>query len=117
MQRKSLSDILVLAAIKNTEFGEEIIRSQPKVAVIMTQDWCLEWKRMAGWLDVLDDLRDADIYEFIYNRSEYFHDFRKLKENKWKNDLIPYIRYYVDGLLVNESNYVIQEKFLRMLGI
>jgi hypothetical protein len=54
-----------------------------------------------------------DVYELIYNRKDYFHQFLHFKETVWRNPLIPYVRYYRDGMLVDESNFVSQREFLR----
>lgn len=81
----------------------------------MTQDWCSEWKAMQQWIDTLEEHSDLDIYELIYNRVDYFKDFLTLKEKTWNNDLIPYVRYYSQGVLIHESNYVTREDFFRFL--
>ncbi|OHD65862.1 MAG: hypothetical protein A2176_03360 [Spirochaetes bacterium RBG_13_51_14] len=76
----------------------------------MTQDWCPLWTAMKSWIYSLEE--GCGLYELIYNRVEYFNEFRRFKESKWGNGLIPYIRYYVDGKLVRESNYVTKDQFV-----
>ena len=103
--------------IKTGEFSPDIISSNNKVVVILTQDWCPDWKNMREWLDSLDDATDTDICELIYNKSEHFQHCLELKENKWNNSIIPYLRYYVNGKLIRESNYVTKEEFLKILNL
>lgn len=117
MKRKKLSEDQVLEVIQTGEFSPDIIASNNKVVIILTQDWCTDWKNMREWLDSLEDISDMDICEVIYNKSEHYQNCLDLKENKWKNSLIPYLRYYQNGVLVKESNYVTKEEFLRLLGI
>jgi hypothetical protein len=117
MRIKKLSDDHVLEVIKTGEFSPDITHSKKKVVIILTQDWCPDWKSMKEWLDLLDDTIDIDICELIYNKSEYFQNCLELKENKWNNSLIPYLRYYVNGVLIKESNYVTKEEFLKILNL
>lgn len=102
-------------AIETGEFGADIIASNERVAVLLTQDWCSQWASMKNWIYSLD--RDFCLYELVYNRVPYFNEFRIFKETRWKNGQIPYVRYYRGGKLVGESNYVPQEEFLRNLGL
>lgn len=97
-----------LAAIRDGEFGDDIIRSSEKVAVILTQSWCPQWHAMKMFVT---DFSGAEIYSFEYDRTDYFDEFREFKEKVLGNDLIPYVRYYSDGALIAESNAVSQELF------
>lgn len=117
IERKTLSDDQALRAIEAGEYGIDVIHSHHRVAVIMTQDWCPQWASMRRWMASLDGITDLAIYELIYNKASCFSEFLEFKENRWNNRLIPYIRYYVGGSLVGESNYVTREEFLRALGL
>jgi hypothetical protein len=117
MKRKILSKEQALRAIQNLEFSEDVTSSNKKVAVVMTQDWCSEWMGMKRWMDSMEDIKGLDIYELIYNTVDYYNDFLQLKEKAWKNDLIPYIRYYADGVLIHQSNYIKKEDFLKILKL
>jgi len=116
MRRKVITKDQAIQAIKTGEFGKDVIASADRVAVVMTQDWCPQWVDMRYWLDSID-YDDLDIYELIYNRTDFFDDFLSLKEGRWENGRIPYIRYYHKGMLVSESNYVPQDKFIKLLGL
>ena len=43
LNRHVITKEQALNAIKNGEFGSEIISSGEKVAVVMSQDWCPYW--------------------------------------------------------------------------
>jgi hypothetical protein len=117
VRTKKLSEDQVLELVKTGDFSPDIIAAKKKVVIILTQDWCPDWKNMRQWFNSLDDAVDVDIYELIYNRSEHFQNCLALKENRWNNSLIPYLRYYVNGILINESNYVTKEEFLKILNL
>jgi hypothetical protein len=104
-----------LRAIQHHEFGENVIASNRRVAVLLTQDWCPRWGAMKDWIYSLED--DFDLYELIYNKVDYFDDFRNFKETIWDNDRIPYVRYYRDGTLSSVSNYVTKEEFMKNIGL
>jgi hypothetical protein len=107
-------------AMENGEFPTGIIASAPRVAVILTQDWCPQWTSMETWLERgswnSGNLQEIRIYALIYNRVPYFNRFLSFKETVWNNWLIPYVRYYRNGTLMDESNYVSQREFFDRLG-
>ncbi len=118
MKAKSLTDEQLLHAIRTGEFGSDVMASRKKVAVVMTQDWCSDWRSMESWLcDAVGCSEDLDIYLVVYNKLSCFQDFLRLKENQWRNDQIPYVRYYENGKLVRVSNAVPREAFFSFLGI
>jgi len=85
INRQSLSKEQVLYAINNKEFPDEIIKSANKVVVIMTQDWCPQWQDLQKWVYDIDTNEDINIYDVIYNNTDYFDEFRNFKENVWGN--------------------------------
>lgn len=117
INKRSLSREQVLYAINHKEFPDEVIKSCNKVVVIMTQDWCPQWKDLQRWVYNIDTAEEVNIYDIIYNKTDYFDEFRNFKENVWGNHLIPYLRYYKDGKLIDESNYVNENKFKEILQI
>jgi hypothetical protein len=117
MKRKMLSKEQALIAMQNLEFSADVTASNNNAAVVMTQDWCSEWMAMKRWMDSMEDIKGLDIYELIYNTVDYYNDFLQLKEKSWKNYLIPYIRYYADGVLIQQSNYVNKEDFMKILKL
>jgi len=117
MKLKSLTNEQLLHAIRTGEFGSDVTASSQKVAVVMTQDWCSDWKRMESWLcNTVGCEDDLDIYLVVYNTLDCFQDFLRLKEKQWRNDQIPYVRYYENGSLFRVSNAVPREAFFSFFG-
>ncbi len=115
IQRRQLTESEAKSAITAGEFEESVRGSGANVAVILTQDWCPQWTGMSRWLDG-DETAGADleidVYELEYNTVGYGDEFMRFKETVFGNALIPYVRYYRNGELVGESNYVSPKKFL-----
>ncbi len=97
-----------MAAAENGEFGDDIIRSADRVAVILTQSWCSQWNAMKKFVA---DFSGAEIFCLEYDLTDYFDIFLEFKENTLGNDQVPYIRYYRGGVLVAESNAVSEAVF------
>lgn len=119
INRRKITEKQTREAIANGEFGKEVVASQKHVAIILTQSWCSQWVHLNRSLESLEQKYEyeIDIYELEYDKVDYFDDFRRFKENTLKNDLIPYIRYYTDGKLVGETNYVSVNEFLSMFNL
>jgi len=82
--------------------------------VISTQDWCPQWHTLNGWIKELKNQKcELTVILIIYNKSKYFREFMFFKENFWKNDLVPYIRYYKKGIFSGESNLIDYETFIK----
>jgi hypothetical protein len=116
--RKALTRTQAEHAMRHGEFDDSVTAAAPKVAVVLTQDWCGQWMAMDTYLDQLagsDPGSDGNltVFHLVYNTVDYFQDFLRFKEGTWGNALIPYVRYYRDGRLVGESNFVSQGQFLR----
>ena len=116
INRLQLTKEQALFAIKNGEFSDNVISSKNKVVVIMTQNWCPQWASMYSWIYSLELDIDIDIYELIYNKADYFHEFMAHKENVWQNYDVPYLRFYKNGKLYTESNYINQKNVLSILN-
>lgn len=115
--KKELTDAQIEHAIEHSEFGDDVVKSNTCVALVASQGWCPQWKAMQFWLSDLEkdeELKDLDLdmYCFVYSDSDYFEDFMQMKETKWENHLIPYVRYYKNGTLIETSNFVSKETFL-----
>jgi hypothetical protein len=102
------------AAIKDGEFPKEIIGAAPVVVLALTQSWCSQWIRMQPWLD---ELSAEGLYcRYVeYDREPFFDDFRRFKESVFRNDEVPYYRYYRDGKLFKESNYLDKLSFRNII--
>jgi len=112
-----LSKDQVFKVIEKGEFDKEIILSKDLVVVVMTQDWCPQWVNMKKWIYAVDINKDVDVYELLYNGTEYFNEFMNFKENAWRNLEIPYLRFYKNGKLVEETNYINKEEFKEALEL
>jgi hypothetical protein len=85
------------------------------VAVVLTQDWCGQWAAMDGYLGEMGARNpelELAVFQLEYNRVDYFQEFLRFKEQVLGNAVIPYVRYYRDGLLIGQSNYVSERQFL-----
>ena len=118
IHRKTLTEGDARYAMSNGDFPQSVAASRDFVAVILTQSWCPDWTWMRDWLDrqgsggqADPEEMEIDVYELEYNRVDYFEEFRHFKERTFANDLIPYVRYYVRGRFVGDSNQVSAKAF------
>jgi hypothetical protein len=112
METISLSEAQIHLTISKGEFPDDIINSEKNVAVIMTQSWCPQWMMMSLWLKTISVESSVNIYSIIYDKEPYFNEFMTFKENVFGNRQVPYVRYYIDGKLVKETNYTSKDFFL-----
>ena len=115
--RTVLSEKQARDAIATGEFDEGIRKSSRFVAVVLTQDWCPQWSTLKNTLNAMEKGGepaefDIDVYELVYNLSSYSGEFMEFKERVFGNYEIPYVRYYIDGELTGESNWVSKKGFL-----
>jgi len=101
------------SAIERGDFPEELTGSKDRVAIILTQSWCPQWTMMQSWLQRASDEAGADVYFSEYDRETFFDEFMRFKEDTLGNRTIPYVRYYRDGRLAAESNYVSKDVFVK----
>ena len=117
IERKSLTRAQAEQAMQNGEFGPDVVAAGPNVAVLLSQDWCSQYAALNRAINDLAAKPDPGhpaviVFELLYNRVDYFEAFMRFKETRWRNYEVPYVRYYRDGKLVGESNYVGPERFL-----
>ncbi len=117
INRKPITTEQAKKAIACGEFESEILNSKPKVILVLTQDWCPQWHDMKGWIYEVDTDEDVDIYELEYNRVDYFDDFRSFKENELGNSSVPYLRFYKNGALYRDSNYISEGQFREIISM
>ncbi len=132
IERVTLEQEHVMHALEHHEFPDEIISAAPAVAVVLSQSWCPQWRAMQDWLRGLQRRPDSAepeavqpastepatgivVWELEYDGTPYFREFLALKEQVWSNRLIPYVRYYRDGRLLETGNYTSAERFLAKL--
>lgn len=108
-------------AMDHGEFNSEILLSAPRVAIVLTQSWCPQWMRMRTYLQNVESLVHSEnhlntmIFYLEYDTVPWFEAFMEFKENIFNNREIPYVRYYKNGKLTGESNYVSLEGFVSRL--
>ncbi|MFW6387769.1 MAG: hypothetical protein ACOC0B_00710 [bacterium] len=98
------------------ELPEELRTSSKFSALMATQDWCPDSSAVSRWMKKharkgLPEDIDVTVYTVHYNKLPFFDEFREMKEQVWQNFFIPYIRYYQDGSLIDESNRVSADDF------
>lgn len=113
-------------AMAHGEFAESIHKSAPSVAVILTQSWCPQWRFMKAYLPQVDAYLNEDarakgndesthIYYLEYDIEDWYEEFLPFKENTFKNWEVPYVRYYREGRLTGESNFIADKGFISAL--
>lgn len=94
--------------LDHNDIESSIINATENVLVVFTQTWCSDWKDMNQELIDSKEANEIDInvYTLEYNRSLLFEPFREFKENIWNSHLIPYLRFYKNGVLLWETNHL-----------
>ncbi|MDY3940110.1 MAG: hypothetical protein SOZ27_07555 [Spirochaetia bacterium] len=108
---KKLTDDQMDYFLKNKEFGADVIEAASNTAVVLTQDWCPQWTAMKRYLADLPE-SEAAVFFIEYNREPRGNEYMHAKETVFKNDLIPYVRYYKNGRCFADSNFVFRDDFL-----
>lgn len=121
LHRTVLTEEQIEYAMEHGEFAAEVICATPNVAVVLTQGWCPQWKSMDTWLDssrreATDSGLELTVPSFVYDKSPLFKKFRSFKESHWNNRQVPYVRYYKNGKLAGESNYLPAREFFARFG-
>ena len=118
---RALNEEDILHVIENKEFAAKLLNGTQQTVIILTQSWCGQWVQMQRWLTHLNEVSDQhsslSVYYFEYDRSNIFDTFRLFKESYWNNHEVPYLRYYLQGNLITESNYVTQEQFFSAFSV
>ena len=70
---------------------------------------------MKRWIYALPLDVNVHVFELVYNKFDLFDEFKNFKETVWKNDTIPYLRFYKDGSIYHETNYISEQTFNRIL--
>ena len=113
---KTIDDNEMKYIMENKEVSNDIKNTSEKVLAIFTQDWCGDWKGLNRELNANEQNSDIDLTVFIctYNESSLYEDFMNFKENEWKNELIPYLRYYKNGSFIKDTNHL---PFQRIMNV
>ena len=119
--RTTISDEQAQRAIDTGEFEQGVIAAAACVAVVLTQSWCPQWIVMERWLRGFErDGKPAEfdlcVAEYLYDKSPLSDAFRRFKEGVYQNGQIPYTRYFHNGRLISQSNYVGSRDFLAVFA-
>lgn len=111
-----LTDEQARRTLERQELPEELRTASKFTALMATQDWCPDSGAVARWMKKhakkgLPEDIDVTVYTVQYNKLAFFDEFREMKEQVWQNYFIPYLRYYQDGVLIDESNRVSANDF------
>lgn len=118
MIRRNITEEQAKVIMEKGDIPEDFRRYSRKVAVVLTQGWCPQWRAMNSYLSRLGwEKTDSEIVVFVlvYDRLSFFYDFMRFKESRFHNDHIPYVRFYRDGGFVVDSNYIGEPDFLHIL--
>jgi hypothetical protein len=103
-------------ALAEGEFGEELRRSAPYTAIVLTQSWCPQWTMLQRGFERLkrkgEPREPLKVWTLEYDRHSDFERIRRFKEEEFGNREIPYVRYYRDGEFIGDSNFVSERKLL-----
>jgi glutaredoxin len=116
INRKELSKEQALFLIENKDFQSGVV-DNGKTIVVVSQSWCPQWKFLKKWLFNIETDEELTIYELEYDKKEFFNEFMTFKEKFWGNYEVPYLRYYIDGELVEETNYTNEDRIKSIMGL
>lgn len=97
------------------DFPLDIVKSSRMVAIVLTQSWCPQWTMMMSWLKTAETEPETSVYYLEYDLEPFFEEFMEFKEEVLGNRSVPYVRYYRDGVLVGQGNFVSRDGFARAL--
>jgi len=80
--------------------------------LILTQSWCSQWHLMKKYIPQLEKENTFKAAYFEYDLAENFESFMHFKEAEYRNDYVPYLRFYFDGAFISESNYLGESAFI-----
>jgi hypothetical protein len=114
MKKLTREDCLEL--VEKGEFGAKTLGAAERVAIVLTQSWCPQWAWMRSYLAELPPDQGREVFWVEYDLEDFFEPFMEFKESVFKNDQVPYVRYYRHGLFEAESNFIDKGGFLRHLS-
>ena len=104
-----MSEEEITAMLAEGDIPRSLRETAPRVVVILTQQWCPQWKEMARWLPEFADR--AHLRFVAYDLHPRFETIMTFKEDTFDNRYIPYLRVYWQGALVGEGNWMPRRTF------
>jgi hypothetical protein len=99
------------------DFGLDVLGAAASVVVVLTQSWCPQWLMMRHWLEKAAVETGAIVFYVEYDRESFFEPFMAFKEDILGNRHVPYLRYYRNGTLVTDGNFIGYDGILRNLRL
>ncbi|GAB1482325.1 hypothetical protein MASR2M78_11400 [Treponema sp.] len=106
-------------AMAEGDFSPELRNTAKYVALVLTQSWCPQWRFMSLYLNsiITEGKGEIEIRYIEYDREAFFEEFLAFKEDHFQNRDVPYVRYYREGQLVDQSNFLSKQGFKSKLGL
>ncbi len=104
-----------LDAIEKGDFDASVTAAAQAVAVVLTQSWCVQWTWMRSYLEQFQTDAKREVFWVEYDNEDFFEKFMTFKEEVLGNRTIPYVRFYREGRLVKESNFIDKAGFQKAL--
>ena len=119
MWRTQITEAQAKEILSAGDIPQEMTNVSAKVAVVLTQSWCPQWKAMDAYLSRMAEEKkpetdDLVVFHLFYDLLPFSEDFMRFKETHYSNDKIPFVLYYRDGKLKETTNYVSESGFLSL---
>lgn len=112
-----LTEDELMQTIKEGEFPTSLLVKTEKTVIMMSQSWCPQFLIMRSMIKNLPQNQDLTVYLTVYDKKSYGKKVQKFKEDIFNNHLIPYLRFYKNGALYKETNYISKGAFLKFTDL
>lgn len=116
MKTIELTPQQLLDCVEQGDFSTDLRLKTRTTVFLMSQAWCPQYTTVKRMIEGLEDIDELTIYETLYDRNPAGEAFMPFKEQKFGNHLIPYIRFYQNGTLIKESNYLSEGAFRQYIS-
>lgn len=105
-----------LQMISEKAISKELCNNSEFTVFAFTQAWCPQWSAMQSYFnDIISEYSTCTIYTLEYDKEPFFLEFMNFKEKILGNSLVPYMMYYKNGKMVNESNFCMKQDFISLM--
>ncbi len=111
-EMKLLEDKEALRVLEKGDFSPEFLGEGSRILIVLTQSWCPDWFMQRQFLLEMAERPQLKIYFLEYDKVNYSKEFRKFKEDHFKNNFVPYLRFYKDGQFDWDTNFASSEEIL-----
>ncbi len=113
MKIQKLTPEQLLQTIQNGEFDTQLLCAKEYTVVLMSQSWCPQFLMVRRMIEKLPEMESVQVLETVYDKDPAGKEFMTFKEAVFQNHLIPYLRFYKNGALRKETNYISKGAFLQ----